>query len=267
MTDAVTQALAATSATPAAASAINAVPSAVNAAIPAAPTITVAAVAPDADPAEPNELDAGAPITYEKTGDVGLDYALNFVGGLGFGPEHPAMVAAMSGDFTLIQAQLATLGPKAAGYQDVLALAENAYQNTVKAQQANEAALGQMAHQAAGGAERWAQVQAWASSNADPQEKQTINAALAAGGAQAKMAINYLVQCYNKSAGSVQDPASVVAPNAGKASGTGAGPMTAKAYAAAVQELSRAAGGRDIADTPAYKALQHQRLIAKRAGY
>jgi hypothetical protein len=196
-----------------------------------------------------------------------LDYALNFVGGLGFGPDHPAVQAAMTGDFTLIQAQLATLGPKAAGYQDVVALAEQAYKNTVEKHQANEAALGQMAHQAAGGPERWAQVQAWASANADPQEKQAINAALAAGGAQAKMALNYLVQCYNKSSGSVQEPASAVNPNASRAAGNGNAPLTAKAYAEAVQELSRQAGGRDIADNPAYKALQAQRLAAKRAGY
>lgn len=256
MTDEVTQVAPATPAAPAA--------PASPVVVPASPVVTVAAV-PN-EPAAP-AAESIAPVTYEKTGDVGLDYALNFVGSLGFGPEHAAVQAAMSGDFTLIQAQLATMGTKAAGYQDVIALAEQAYQNTVAKQQANEAALGQLAAQAAGSPERWVQVQQWASANADANEKQTINAALAAGGAQAKMALNYLVQCYNKSAGSVQEPASALAPNASRAAGSGNAPLTAKAYAEAVQELSRAAGGRDIADNPAYKALQSQRLIAKRAGY
>lgn len=258
MTDQVTPAADAVPATPAA---------------PAAPvalttdTVAVAAVpAVVVEPAAP-AADTITPVTYEKTGDVGLDYALNFVGSLGFGPEHAAVQAAMSGDFTLIQAQLATMGAKAAGYQDVIALAEQAYKNTVEKQKANEVELGKIAHGAAGSPERWAQVQAWASANADATEKQTINAALAAGGAQAKMAVNYLVQCYNKSAGSVQEPASVVAPNAARAAGNGNAPLSAKAYAEAVQELSRQAGGRDIADNPAYKALQAQRLAAKRAGY
>ena len=264
MTDQVTPAATpAAPTTPAATPAAPAVP-ATPVTIPAAPVVTVAAVPTEPTTPAAEEL---VPVVYEKTGDVGLDYALNFVGNLGFGPEHPAVQAAMTGDFTLMQAQLATLGAKAAGYQDVVALAEQAYKNTVAKQQANEAALGQMAHQAAGGPERWAQVQAWASTNADPTEKQAINAALAAGGAQAKMALNYLVQCYNKSAGSTQEPASAVNPNASRASGNGNAPLTAKAYAEAVQELSRQAGGRDIADNPAYKALQAQRLAAKRAGY
>lgn len=252
--------------TPAAAPAAPATPAAPAAPVSLNTDVVAVAAAPAAEPTEPAAEEL-VPVTYEKTGDVGLDYALNFVGGLGFGPEHAAVQAAMSGDFTLIQAQLATMGAKAAGYQDVIALAEQAYKNTVAKQAANEAELGKMAHTAAGGPERWAQVQAWASTNADPQEKQAINAALAAGGAQAKMALTYLVQCYNKSAGSVQEPASVVAPNASRAAGSGNAPLTAKAYAEAVQELSRAAGGRDIADNPAYKALQSQRLIAKRAGY
>ena len=39
-----------------------------------------------------------------------MDYALNFVGKLGFGDTHPAIQAAANGDFALLRVELATKG-------------------------------------------------------------------------------------------------------------------------------------------------------------
>lgn len=231
--------------------------------IPASPAIQVqVAQAPVAD--VPDVVDS-TPVVYEKTGDAGLDYALSFIGNLGMSHEHPAVAAAMNGDFSLISAQLATMGDKAKGHEQVVALAKQAYENlTAKASEA-EQALVQTAHSIAGGAEQWAAVQEWARANADPQEKQSINAALEAGGAQAKMALNYLVQCYNKASNTSRDPATAKSPTA-SAAPAAPSQMTAQAYAKAVQDLALKHGGREISHLPEYQQLQQQRLAAKRRG-
>jgi hypothetical protein len=205
-------------------------------------------------------------VEYEQTGDAGLDYALNFVGKLGFGPTSPAIQAAQTGDFSLLQAQLATLGPKAAGYEDVLALAKAAFSTAQEKAKSSAAELSKWAAAAAGGPERWNEVQAWASKAADPAEKAQINAALAAGGVQAKMALDYLVKCFNASSVSTKEPAKVVGDNATANSAPSTGPLTAKEYAAAVHELARKANGRDISSNPEYQQLQARRLAARRQG-
>lgn len=231
----------------------------------ALPVTLDTAPAADAPPVVPPVADT-APVEYDKTGDPGLDYALNFVGKLGFGPEHPAMIAANKGDFGLISAELATLGPKANGYEAVLDLAKASFSKAEAAAKENDVKLGAVAAAAAGSAERWGQVRAWASSNATDAEKATVNAALAKGGVEAKMAIEYLVKCYDKSSASVKDPAPVAAANAGgKPPGAGA-PLTAKAYTAAVQALMQKAGGRDITGSAEYANLQQARILAMRQG-
>ena len=59
-------------------------------------------------------------VAFEPTGDVGLDMALEFLGKQGFGLEHPAMVAAGNGDFTIIEALLAQKGVQ--GWDKMVAL-------------------------------------------------------------------------------------------------------------------------------------------------
>jgi hypothetical protein len=227
---------------------------------------TPAAPAPPEANDAPESKQVGTAYEYEKTGDSGLDYALSFVGKLGFGHDNPAVVAAMTGDFGLLRAELAALGPKAAGYGDVVALAEQAYKRSADKAGANEKALGETAIAVAGSSERWGEVQRWASANAEPQEKTAINAALSAGGLQAKLAMEYLVQCYDKSTGSSRDPKAAVQKGAAAKPGSGAKPLTAGEYSKAVQELSRSLKGRDVEGHPEYRALQQRRLASQRAG-
>lgn len=206
-------------------------------------------------------------VTYDPTGDVGLDYALGFVGRLGFGPQHPAMAAAMTGNMSLLRAELAQLGDKALGANEVVGLAEEAYKRLAAQQAESDKALSTYAVTAAGGQESWAQVQAWASGAADPSEKAAINAQLAAGGVQAKMAVDYLVKCYAKSSGATKEPGKVASSNASPGGvSTGNSPLTASRYSAAVQALTRASGGRDPAGSPAYAALQSRRLAGRKQG-
>lgn len=215
---------------------------------------------------KPESVKIGTVFEYEKTGDAGLDYALNFVGKLGFGHDSPAVEAAMSGDFGLLKAELAALGAKASGYTEVVALAEAAFARSKEKASANEKALGEAAVKAAGSAERWGEVRAWAAGAADPTEKAQINAALAAGGVQARAAMEYLVRCYEKSTGGVKDPKAVATKSASGKPGESQGPLTAREYSTAVQDLARSLKGRDVEGTPQYRELQQRRLASQRQG-
>lgn len=220
---------------------------------------------PPADPAPLVADQAGKSYTYEKTGDAGLDYALGYVGRLGFGPDHDAVAAATKGDFSLLRAELATLGDKAPGYAEVVAIAETAYKKTTEANTVAAKAVSDYAVKAAESPERWAEVQKWASANADPAEKAQINAALKAGGIQAKSTIDWLVKCYDKSANAVKSPKSAAKADAA-GSPPSSGALTSSEYSAEVQKLMRANAGRDIGDKPEYAALQARRLAGKKLG-
>lgn len=119
------------------------------------------------------------------------------------------------------------------------------------------------AHEAAGGEQNWDVVRAWASKEATPAEKADVNAALAKGGMVAKAMIRELVHLYKQSNTLPQD-GKAVSKNAGTPA-SNATPLTARAYAQAVDELYRKLGP-GAANSPEYEQLQKQRLAARRAG-
>ena len=151
--------------------------------------------------------DTSQEFSYDPTGDAGLDYALNFVGKLGYGDTHPAILAAQKGDFSLIRAELATKG--VAGSDAVLALAEQAYTRFVAEDAKKAEELAGFAAQAAGSHENWAVVRAWAAQEATPQEKAQVNAALAQGGLVAQGVISQLVALYQQKHTLPKDAAAV----------------------------------------------------------
>ncbi len=208
--------------------------------------------------------DTSQEFSYDPTGDAGLDYALNFVGKLGYGDTHPAIQAAQKGDFSLIRAELATKG--VAGSDAVLALAEQAYTRFAAEDAKKSEELAGFAAQAAGSAENWAVVRAWAAQEATPQEKAQVNAALVQGGLVAHGVISQLVNLYQQKHTLPKDAADVAKPGAVGTAATSNEPMTAKAYAQAVEALRQKLGNR-TEDSPEYAALQSQRLAASRAGY
>ena len=233
------------------------------------PPAAAHAAAPDvrldvpADGVTPNP-DTTNEFSYDPTGDAGLDYALNFVGKLGYGDTHPAIIAAQKGDFSLIRAELATKG--VAGSDAVLALAEQAYTRFAAEDAKKSEELAGFAAQAAGSAENWAVVRAWAAQEATPQEKAQVNAALAQGGLVAQGVINQLITLYQQKHTLPKDASAVAKPGAAGTAAASNEPMTAKAYAKAVEELRQKLGNRTD-DSPEYAALQSQRLAARRAGY
>lgn len=233
-------------------------------ATPPAPAPAPAVLLDDtAKPATPNP-DTTNEFTYDPTGDAGLDYALNFVGKLGYGDTHPAIIAAQKGDFSLIRAELATKG--VAGSDAVLALAEQAYARFAAEDAKKSEELAGFAAQAAGSAENWEVVRAWAAQEATPQEKAQVNAALSQGGLVARGVISQLVALYQQKHTLPKDAADVAKPGAVGTAAPSNEPMTAKAYAQAVEALRQKLGNR-TEDSPEYAALQSQRLAARRAGY
>ena len=217
-----------------------------------------AAVQPAPNPDTSNEF------SYDPTGDAGLDYALNFVGKLGYGDTHPAIIAAQQGDFSLIRAELATKG--VAGGDAVLALAEQAYTRFAAEDAKKSEELAGFAAQAAGSADNWAVVRAWAAQEATPEEKAQVNAALSQGGLVAKGVISQLVSLYQQKHTLPKDAADVAKPGEAGTAAPSNEPMTAKAYAQAVEALRQKLGNR-VEGSPEYAALQSQRLAARRAGY
>uniref|UniRef100_A0A7M2QLY2 Capsid and scaffold protein n=1 Tax=feces metagenome TaxID=1861841 RepID=A0A7M2QLY2_9ZZZZ len=202
---------------------------------------------------------------YDPTGNASLDYALDFIGQLGYGPTHPAVLAAQDGNFHLIAAELAREGVR--GADAVIALAKEAYEVEKAKVEGQKQEIAKFAYEAAGGQQNWQAVQQWASANATPQEKQQINSLLASGGFAAQSAISFLVQQYSKVNTLERAPTRVAKANAGGARGqdTG-GALSATEYGRLVQELIYSHGGRDVSHTREYQDLQARRLQGRRAG-
>lgn len=237
----------------------------VNAA-PAAPLSIGEAPAAEGLPAEvadgPAAGEAG-PIAYEPTGDAGLDMALGFFGKIGLSPEHPAMAAAIGGDFGMLKAHLGALGAKAQGWEGFVALAEQSHSKHAAAT-AEKAAKDQAAvYAVVGGQEAWGEISKWAAANAEPAEKQAVNEALGKGGMVAKAMAAYLHGLYQKASGTVVEPAEV-SKNGGRADPVG--PLSAQAYNDAVQALVAQVGRGAIDGHPQYRALQARRIAGQRAG-
>lgn len=210
-------------------------------------------------PVTPGPLTTTEPVEYEPTGDAGLDMALTFIGKAGIGPDSPAVLAAQSGDFSVLKALLAEKAIP--GWEQYVALGEAAYKRTAEADAAKAAEGRAAIFKEAGGEEQWNAVKAWAGENATPEEKADINKQLAAGGLAAKTAVRYLVSLYERASNVVQEPKDATT-GAGKAP-KAAGPMGPREYAQEVQALRNKLGG-GFETSKEYAALQQRRLSAMR---
>lgn len=243
-----------------------AAPAAATPAAPAAATPAAPAAAPAQDP--PVGFDTPAPaaptppqdnvVVYEKTGDAALDVALRFVGERGFGPDHPAMMAAMKGDFAPLEKALGELGEKAKGSKEYVDLAKDSYGRRQAAKQAEGEAVAKAVYDTVGGKEQWAAIQAWAAQHADANEKAQLNAAFKAGGVAATAAAKYLADLF-KTHGKTA-PKAAVKPDASAAAPT-QGALSSREYAAEVRTLHAKLGSR-MDSSPEYAQLK-----ARRAAY
>lgn len=225
-------------------------------AAPAAPVqlpieqVTPPAVTPEV-PADEEVVE----VEYNPTGDAGLDVALAFVGKLGIAGDHPAMVAAGKGDFGLLKAALATLGDKARGWEQMVALGEQAYTRNTEKAATQQAQVKSVVTAVAGDEATWTAVQAWAKDNASPEEKAEINKLFDSGVMGARAAATILVDAYKKASGTVVNPTSAIRAGASATPDTSNGPLSPREYHAAVQNLRSRMGTRMDA-SPEYAALR-----------
>lgn len=199
-------------------------------------------------------------VEYEPTGDVGLDMALAFVGKAGINQQHPAMQAAINGDFTILKATLAAKG--VAGWEQFIALGEAAFARTSADADKKAAASREAVIKEAGGEESWNAVKAWAGTNATPEEKEQINALLNQGGLAAKGAVRYLMEAYNRANNVEVNPNDPIA-NAGRQGGApnpAQGPLSPREYSDAVSALNNKLNGR-LEGSREYADLQRRRSM------
>jgi hypothetical protein len=222
---------------------------------PAAPVIDPKLSTDPTPPATPQTPSGPEAVTYETTGDAGLDVALSFVGNLGIGPEHPAMVATAKGDFSLIEAHLATLGDKATGYQQMVQLAKDAYGRSEATKAATAQKVSAAVLAVAGGQEQWDAVKAWAGKEASPEEKTALNAMFDAGPVQARAAAMLLTTMYRDASGTTVNPKKAVGQGSAGTQVPSDGPLNPREYHAAVQQLRTTLGSRMDA-SPEYAALR-----------
>ena len=221
-------------------------------------TKPAAAIVPEV--AKPVAVEAG-PVEYEPTGDVGLDMALSFIGKAGLGQQHPAVAAAMAGDFSILKATLAAKGTP--GWEQFVALGEAAYARTTKEAEGKATASREAIYKEAGGKDNWEAVKTWAGANATDAEKAAINELLNKGGLAAKTAVKYLMNTYAAANNVEVNPRDPVA-NAGRQGGSPSaesGPLSASAYAAAVNALNAKLRG-NLDGSKEYANLQARRQMA-----
>lgn len=197
------------------------------------------------DPAAVAEAAAkpGEVYTYNPSGDAGLDVALDFVGSLGFGPEHAAIKAAEGGDFGLLTDALKALGDKAKGFEKILAAGKAGFERIDVAGKEKASKTAAAIHELVGGQEQWSRIQAWAGENATPDERASVNAALKAGGMVAKAVARELASLYMRSPKAEKAAAPARAPSA-PTSGAVSTALSPEAYKVEVAKLSQKMGQR-----------------------
>lgn len=224
------------------------------AAVTATPAKTEAVTADPKTAAAAATKEAPAAVTYESTGNTNADYALAQIGNAGIGPDHPAALAALEGDFSLLKHALAAAGVP--GSDHLIAMLEKAAIDASEADDAVAAKIVEDVHGMAGSKEHWDTVMAWGRDNADPAEKEALNK-LFADTATHKIAAGYLLSAYDR-AGGPKDPAATVVNKDGAAAATGARganePLNRVQFAAEAKLLREKMGDAYI-QSPEYQAL------------
>lgn len=209
------------------------------------------------------EEDKKGTFTYEDTGDKGLNTVLTFLGKHGFGPGHPAMVDAVNGDFGLLKAQLAE--KNVPGSEAYLQLAQAAYDRMHAVHEKQRADDKAAVHTIAGGEEQWNAVAEWAGKNTDEAEKPVIQAMLAKGGVEAKLAATLLTSLYTRANGDLPvketDGAGPAAATTSGAAANTTNALSPKEYGQAVAAARRTHSNRDGAfeQSDAYRKLVQRR--------
>lgn len=212
----------------------------------------------------PAKEEEGGPIEYEATGDPKLDIALKFFGQHGLGPEHPAIAAAVGGDFSLLKAELA--GKGAQGWEQYLGLAQESYDNNEKdktaKQQAVSDAVSSTLEKAGVDLDHWDKVIEWTRANADESEIAEINQLLSTP-LGAKMVTSYLLNLHFEASDTERKPLSKALTGEGESNlqstpANTSQKLTPAQFAVESEKLYRQLG-EGYMQSPQYRALRARR--------
>lgn len=186
-----------------------------------APVVDVSLAAPTPAPA-PAPQPAPAPAAeegakesapaYEKTGNTRVDYALGVIGTSGFGPDHPAVVAAgESGDFSMLAHALKEKGVP--GAEDLVTMLKAEYEADVQAEQQKQEQIKSDIAAMAGGEEQWNAVAGFIRENGTEEELGTLRELLGSSKTH-KIAASYMLGLYANAGGERPAVNSVTKPDA-----------------------------------------------------
>ena len=221
---------------------------------PAAPAAPAQPATPPAPAAPASSTDDKGKVTYEPTGDAGLDLALEFFGGLGLSFDSPEIQEAGKGNFSYLEAKLAAMGDEGKGGDRYLAIAKDAYSRLQTNSKAEYEARKQVVVDAVGGEETWTSIQEFVKANAEPQELDEVRAALTQGGIVAKAMAELLHRQYLAASGTTVEPASPVRNQA--SAPAGGAPLTRAGYLEELNGLVAKIGSHRLEGSPEYAALR-----------
>ena len=219
-----------------------------------APVVAAPVVAPVTPPATP-PASASDAVTFEPTGDAGLDLAMDFFGKLGLSLDSPEMQEAGNGNFSYLEAKLASLGEKAAGSAQYLALAKEAQSRLSAQSKAQYEERRKTVHDAVGGEENWKELQTYINANAEPAELEIVRTALAQGGIVATAVAKHLHEMFLAAPGSTSAPANAVQNLPVPDNGAG---LTLAGYRQELSTLVAKIGSQRLDGSPEYSALRRK---------
>lgn len=194
-------------------------------------------------------------VSFTPTGHVGMDLALEYFGKLGFKLEDAELDQAGKGNFSYLEAKLATLGDKAKGSEKYVELAKTAVKEIQDKQTAAVEERRKAVYDVVGGKETWEAIAAFAQQNADPAEIADIRKALSSGGIGARLMAQHLHELYNKS-----NPEKRPAPATTQAAATApaSAALTLDGYRKELNELAAKVGVARVQDSPEYAQLRQR---------
>jgi hypothetical protein len=208
------------------------------------------------EPVVPAAVEDG-PVEYAETGNQKVDYALGIIGKAGLSMEHPAVAAAMGGDFSLLAHQLESKG--VAGAAGLVAMLEGEYKADLEAEAKTVEGIKSSVLAIAGTAEHWGEVSNFIKANGSEEELTELRNMLQ-NPIQAKIAAAYMVNLYDSQGGVKEPTASVAGAAQALPVASGVKPVTSRAeFSARVDELYRKYGG-DFEQSAEYLALAKQVL-------
>lgn len=204
---------------------------------------------------------------YEPTGDAKLDVVLSFLAQHKLGADHPAVQAAVKGDFGLLKAELAQRG--AQGYEAMLGLAQEVYEADQKALQEKEQSIVQAVSDTLArhgySNEQWGETIAWAKEQATEDEVAELNKLLQSP-LGAKAVTSYLIGLHREAAGVEFKPQQqAVKPDAGAETPSkpqSQAPISAMEFAREAEKLAKTYGP-DYMSRPEYRQLRQRRGLIR----